>query len=119
MQNPLAESLGRTIARHRKAYGLTQDLIAEQLGIGVEAVSRIERGVVLPSLSRLATLADIFRCQVADLLTETSPRCEDQAGYMTKMLEQLNAADRSMVLEMIEMLTKRLCEGQHLAAPNH
>ncbi|MFT0531944.1 helix-turn-helix domain-containing protein [Castellaniella hirudinis] len=120
MQSSLAKSLGHTIARHRKAQGLTQDSIAEQLGIGVEAVSRIERGVVLPSLDRLAMLADIFQCQVSELLTETSPRCTDQLGYMNNMLGRLDATDRSMVLAMIEMLTNRLCQGRHPdVTPNH
>jgi transcriptional regulator with XRE-family HTH domain len=104
----LAESLGKAIARHRAACGLTQEQVAERLGIGVEAVSRMERGVVLPTVNRLAEFADIFDCKVADLLTETSSRASDQASRLAQGLARLNEADRGFVLEIVERLVVRL-----------
>ncbi|WP_163571098.1 helix-turn-helix domain-containing protein, partial [Klebsiella pneumoniae] len=57
----LADMVGRAIARNRIASNLTQEQVAERLGIGNEAVSRMERGVVMPTVARLAELADIFQ----------------------------------------------------------
>ena len=104
----LAEVVGRAIARHRMASGLTQEQVAEQLGIGNEAVSRIERGLVMPTVARLVELADIFECEAADLLTEASSRTSDQAKYMGQLLVKLNSHDRAMVIEIVERLTGRL-----------
>lgn len=42
-QKGLAEAVGRAIARQRIRCRLTQEDVAERLGIGNEAVSRIER----------------------------------------------------------------------------
>ena len=41
----MEETLGKRIAAYRKALGLTQDALAEQLGITAQAVSKWENGV--------------------------------------------------------------------------
>lgn len=104
----LAEMVGRAIARNRIASSLTQEQVAEQLGIGNEAVSRMERGVVMPTVARLAELADIFECDLPDLLTEVSNRSSDQASYLTRLLARLSNNDRTMVIEIVERLAGRL-----------
>ena len=72
--------MGKAIGRQRQQAGLTQDQVAEHLNIGMEAVSRMERGIVVPTIARLAELAQLFGCELADLLRETSPRPTEQ-GY--------------------------------------
>lgn len=104
----VALSVGRTIAKHRLACGMTQEQVAELLNIGVEAVSRIERGVVLPTVIRLINFAHIFACNVADLLTESSPRSSDQAAYLDGLLSQLHETDRAMLISIVEQLVQRL-----------
>ncbi len=104
----LATAVGRAIAKRRVARDLTQERVAERLGIGVEAMSRIERGVVLPTVVRLSELAEIFDCNVADLVTETSSRASDQANHLARLLSSLDSADRTMVVEIVEALAERL-----------
>jgi transcriptional regulator with XRE-family HTH domain len=104
----LAGVVGRAIARQRMAANLTQEQVAEQLGIGNEAVSRIERGVVMPTIGRLVELAEIFQCETSDLLTEASNRSSDQANYLIRLLSKLSHNDRTMVVEIVERLAARL-----------
>lgn len=104
----LAELIGRAIGKRRLDSGLTQEQVAEHLGIGNEAVSRMERGLVVPTVIRLMELADIFGCDAADLLTEASSRTSDQAKHLNEMLGRLNSSDRSMVVEIVERLSGRL-----------
>lgn len=110
-QTSLAKVVGLAIAKQRTSRELTQEQVAEHLGIGGEAVSRIERGVVMPNIERLMQFAEIFGCEVADLLTQASPRAEDQAAQIIQMLNQLTPADRQLVLELVEHLTQRLARG--------
>ncbi|MFL9867285.1 helix-turn-helix transcriptional regulator [Paraburkholderia fungorum] len=112
----LAVVVGRAIAKQRVISGLTQDKVAEQLGIGLEAVSRMERGVVIPTVVRLFELADIFQCEAADLLTEASSRSSDQASHLNQLLSRLSMADRTMLLEVFERLSVRLTRRQTDAA---
>ncbi|ARK79254.1 transcriptional regulator [Burkholderia pseudomallei] len=108
----VAVVVGRAIAKQRVISGLTQDKVAERLGIGLEAVSRMERGVVIPTVARLFELADIFQCDAADLLTEASSRSSDQASHLTRLLSRLSAADRTLLLEVFERLSTRLTRRQ-------
>ncbi|MDR5855496.1 helix-turn-helix transcriptional regulator [Caballeronia sp. LZ062] len=86
---------------------LTQEQVAEQLGIGNEAVSRMERGLVMPTVARLMELADIFECDAADFLTGASSRTSDQAKYLAQLLAKLNGHDRATVIEIVERLASR------------
>nr|WP_090546884.1 helix-turn-helix transcriptional regulator [Paraburkholderia caballeronis] len=104
----LAAVIGRAIAKHRVDSGFTQEQVAEQLGIGNEAVSRMERGLVMPTVARLVELAEIFGCDAADLLTEASSRTSDQGRYVGQLLAKLNGNDRTMVIEIVERLAMRL-----------
>lgn len=107
----LAELVGQAIARQRTRCKLSQEQVAERLGIGSEAVSRIERGIVMPNVERLVELATIFGCETADLLTEGSSRPEDQARRLQGLLSTLNSDDRALVLEFVERLVERLNRG--------
>lgn len=112
VDNSLAQdaglTIGNAIAKMRKQKDLTQEEVAEKLGIGVEAVSRIERGIVIPTVQRLLVLADIFSCDAADLLTDASSRGQDQALKLAKLIEPLSIEDRKLVTEMVERLATRL-----------
>ena len=104
----LAKAVGRAIARQRQKSGFKQEQVAEHLSIGLEAVSRMERGLVVPTIVRLAELAQLFDCDIAELLRESSNRPTDQGVVLAQHLARLNSADRSMLLELIEKLSDRL-----------
>ena len=107
-QKQLAGAVGRAISKHRVRSGLTQEAVAERLGVGNEAVSRIERGIVMPNITRLLELADIFGCEAAELLSEVSPLVEDQASRVNHLLAALDQSDRQLVIELVERLATRL-----------
>ncbi|AWA07949.1 MULTISPECIES: helix-turn-helix domain-containing protein [Aeromonas] len=104
----LAKSVGKAIARQRQQAGLTQERVAELLGIGMEAVSRMERGIVVPTVVRLAELAQLFGCELADFLRETSNRPTEQSIVMSQQLAKLDDADRTLLLDMLDRLVERL-----------
>ena len=79
-EDQLARTIGKAIARYRQQAGLTQDEVAERLEIGGEAVSRMERGIVIPTVARLVELADMFQCEAADLLTEVGRQPQSPTG---------------------------------------
>ncbi|MCZ4063954.1 helix-turn-helix domain-containing protein [Oxalobacter aliiformigenes] len=67
-EKAIAQAVGKAIAKKRMEKGLTQENVAEKLNIGYEAVSRIERGIVTPNIARLVELAEIFDCEIDELL---------------------------------------------------
>lgn len=102
----IMQTIGKAISKYRQAAGLTQAELAEILGVGNDAVSRMERGTTVPTVLRLVELAEIFHCEVADLLTESSNRSIDQARQLEKLLSGLENADRSELLTLFERLIK-------------
>ena len=100
--------MGKAIGRQRQQAGLTQDQVAEHLSIGMEAVSRMERGLVVPTVVRLAELAQLFGCDLADFLRETSNRPTEQGIVLSQQLAKLDTADRELVLEVVDKLVVRL-----------
>ena len=104
----LAKAVGRAIARQRQQAGLPQEQVAEHLSIGMEAVSRMERGIVVPTVVRLAELAQLFDCELADFLRETSNRPTEQGIVLSQQLARLDDVDRTLLLETVERLVERL-----------
>ncbi len=106
--NELGKAVGLAIAKQRQRKGLTQEAVAERLGIGMEAVSRMERGLVVPTVVRLAELAQIFECELADLLRESSTRPSEQGIVLAQQLERLTSQDRTLLLDTLSRLVERL-----------
>lgn len=98
------KTVGNAIAKHRKAKKMTQAQLAERMGLSNDAISRMERGKIIPSVLRLFELAEIFDCDAADLLTDGSIRAPDQARQLTKMMSCLNQQQRSTLLEIISKM---------------
>ena len=107
-QERLAGSIGRAIAKQRVLSQLTQEEVAERLGVGNEAVSRIERGRVIPNIVRLIELAEILNCEAAELLGQASSHVDDQASRVKQLLSPLKPSDRQLVVDVVEKLTIRL-----------
>jgi transcriptional regulator with XRE-family HTH domain len=104
----LAKEIGKLISKRREMKGLTQNEVGERLGIGYEAVSRMERGVTLPSVVKLMHLADILECPIEELVSETSVRANDQAQVILRMIEDLPGEDRAFMIDMVDRLSKQL-----------
>ena len=62
------EVIGKFIAKQRKLKELTQEELAEKLGITKNAVSKWERGLCLMDMSLLKPLSEILGVSVNDIL---------------------------------------------------
>lgn len=103
-----AKKLGHNIAKYRQKMGLTQEQLAEKLDLGNEAVSRIERGVAMPSLMRLFDFATVFHCQIHELLVDTQSTRKDDIEDIALLLNQLDEKDRCFVIKQLELLIDHL-----------
>ena len=64
----LARSLGEAIRYHRTRCKMTQEFVAESLGVSRQAVSKWESGTADPSTSNLLALAKLFGVSAEELL---------------------------------------------------
>lgn len=96
--------IGAAIAKQRKSCGITQAQLAERLELSIDAISRLERGNIALSVARLVELAEIFDCELMDLLDEASSRPREQARKLETMLAQLDEQKRQGLLQLIEQM---------------
>ena len=64
----MEQTLGKRIVASRKRLGMTQDQLAEQLGVTAQAVSKWENDQSCPDIATLPRLAEIFGITTDELL---------------------------------------------------
>ena len=98
---PILKQVGPTIRAFRKAQSLTQRQLAERAGMTPEAICRIETGVVLPDLSTLPRIAEVFGVAPAALLREPDlpPSVTPLRGWSA-----LTDHDRAIVRDVVARL---------------
>ena len=65
-----AKSLGEVIKRYRTQRKMTQEFVAESLGVSRQAVSKWESGASDPSTTNLMALAKLFGVTAEEILKE-------------------------------------------------
>lgn len=68
MEGQAMSEIGKNIAKLRKLKNLTQEQLAEMVGVSPQAVSKWENGLSCPDITLLPTIAKIFGITVDELL---------------------------------------------------
>lgn len=74
----------RNIIRLRKEHGLTQEGLADKLGISRQSVQKWESGESMPDLDRISSLAKLFGVGVDDLVSGDAANSIDPAKTQKK-----------------------------------
>ena len=67
-QEAIKKSLGEALREHRLRCQMTQEFVAERLGVSRQAVSKWENGTSDPSTSNLLALAKLYGVSAEELL---------------------------------------------------
>lgn len=106
-RSPVAEQLGKRVAKLRMEIGMGQKQLASDAGTTVKVISQLERGVSVPPVEKLDKIADVLIVQLVDLFNfdwEMNDRRYDlfvQIGYM---LRNRTAADLEAVRDMLRLV---------------
>ncbi len=104
------ENIGVFIARVRKEKGMTQEQLAESLGVSQRSVSRWENGKTMPDLSLYEPLCEALDIQVSELLYGKRMSDEEKSAYGEK--SALNLLTTRSQLETVSIYTEILiCIG--------
>ena len=104
VEDTLTRQLGKTIRSRRKQLGLTQEQLAEMLGVGHQARSRIEQGKMAPKMDRLPTLAKSLRCSVSDLFRQPDENMTCHADKIAELLVGLSTEKKDFIVSHISNL---------------
>lgn len=82
-------SIATNISKLRKAHSMTQEQLAEVLGITFAAVSKWERGVATPDLDLIVEMADLFGVSV-DVLIGYELRNNDKDAVIARLKQYVH-----------------------------
>lgn len=99
-------SLSTNINKLRKEHGMTQEQLAEALGVTFASVSKWERGATTPELTLIAEMADLFEVSI-DALIGYPFRNNDRQNVITRLKRYLHERDNEDVYADIEKSLKR------------
>ena len=99
--------IGKRFKQRREELGLTQEQLAEKLGLTVNYISTIERGTSFPRceklillLNGLETTADAIFCDVVETSTEY------ESSLLSQKLKSLPYDDQKRILNMVDLMIK-------------
>ena len=100
--------IGEKIRLLRKKNDVTQDRLAEHLGVTPQAVSRWESGVCYPDMNALPAIADYFSVSMDELLCYTG--VQKAAKVKEYLAEVEHLLDRDRITEALELLRRAMAD---------
>jgi len=101
------ETIGRRIKLCRKEQNLTQEQLAEQVGITVVYLSKIENGRVHPTLELLAELCDALHYDLGMALTGAKTNAPEYGNdSVLTLFRACSPQVKPIALELLKQLSK-------------
>lgn len=94
-------SLSANISKLRKEHAMTQEQLAEALGVTFASVSKWERGVATPELNLIAEMADLFEVSI-DALIGYQFRNNNRETVITRLKQYSHDRDTEDVFSDVE-----------------
>lgn len=109
-KNVIYEKVGKRVKEVRKKSGLTQEDLAEKVGVSATYISSIERGLSFPRgevlvgiLNALNVSSDFVFCDVV------GASLKQRSCLLYDMIQCLPSREQVKILEVVDLLTKLLC----------
>lgn len=115
----LQNNLGEKIRQIRKAKGLTQEQLAEKIGIDNKHLSRIEKGRHMPTYKILKNLSSVLEFDIFEIENMPLDEIRVPDKIYIKSLNILNSAttdeERKYYLEVLLLAQKGLRIGKNIS----
>lgn len=97
-------NIGRTIARERRRVGITQEILADHLGVSKAAVSKWELGQSLPDVALLPRIASYFSLTLDELFDWRDELTDEACAALYAEVYALGAHDIAAAHERLRAL---------------
>lgn len=106
------KEMGRRIRAFRQDAGLSQEALAELVGVSFQQVQKYESGHTTLNILKLQQIADSLKVQVSDFFDSTPTKQVRLTGEEDQLLQAFrkvkNADMRECVLKLVSNLNKRV-----------
>lgn len=104
MAAALKERIAERIRYFRALAGMSQATLAEKVDVTTEMISRVERGVTLPGVERLAKIADALSVDVSELLSVQDLKGTKKQTVKDRAIQAVYDQLKSLDKEQIELI---------------
>ena len=108
MRNDLNRQLGILLQQRRRALGWSQLQLAGHLGLQSMTISRIERGIQMPSLRKLAEICRALRVPLSRMIRDAEGGGRDEKATLQEIIADLDTQDRDFVLDLAARCARQL-----------
>ena len=96
--------IGERIKKTRKLNGITQDVLAEKLGVSIGYVSQVERGITKISLDLLGAISSILGCDIASFIAESATNSSEyMESELLSEIRKLDSKKKKYILGIIKL----------------
>lgn len=92
--------IGQRIRKYRKAHGLSQEQLAEQINISTTHMSHIETGNTKLSLPVFVKIAEVLEIQTDDLLYDKNESNSRSLDELMQILNQCSAKEARIITDI-------------------
>jgi transcriptional regulator with XRE-family HTH domain len=97
--------IGERIRKQRGDRALTQEQLAEMLGISTEYMSKIETGKVVINLKRLAEISGLLDCPIEYLVAGTAIKAADyKLDEAQQLMQSFTPEKRTAAIEIMKII---------------
>lgn len=109
MAKQVERLIGKRIAALRKEKGFTQAQLAESIDVVLETISRLERGVSIPSISTLEDMAEALGIPLKDIFdfhiaTKKQSPAEKEIARVVALLKNRKADEIKLAHTLLQDL---------------
>lgn len=98
-------SIGKNIRKYRKQRGLTQEALAEKVGLSTNFLGALERGEKALTLKTLISIVDALDITADMVLCDVMKNgYKVKSSMLTEKLEKLSPSEREKLLLMIDIM---------------
>ena len=97
---------GENLKRLRKEKELTQENLAEFLGVSFQTISKWERGETYPDITTLPIISRFFNVSIDDLLGVNKSREEKQINEYLKLYDNMKLKDVTLTFNLFQEAVK-------------
>ena len=83
------KTITKNLRKLRQGKRLTQDYVAERLGVSTKAVSRWEKGDSTPDIEKLIAISDMFEISLDELVMDKVPTQIGENSFKSEIASEL------------------------------
>lgn len=98
-------SIGRRIQQYRKKKGLTQEQLAEKVGLSTNYISAVERGVNSLNRNKLIEVMNCLECSADEIFADVlNNSYEIKSSLLTEQISQLPKDEQERIFAVVQTL---------------